>query len=126
MHSPVGAVWDITADRLVECTVILGLFGCDPISRAWLTALMLSSVLLCVTSFLVVGIFSRNTSEKSFHYSPGLIERAEALICWSITILWPSTYFFLSYLFTSLVCLTAVIRLWQFSRIQGGSGKRAP
>ncbi|MCB1149753.1 MAG: CDP-alcohol phosphatidyltransferase family protein, partial [Chlamydiia bacterium] len=73
-----GAALDIISDRLVESAVILGLYLGAPEERALLSLLMLSSILLCVTSFLVVGIFSQNDSLKSFHYSPGLMERAEA------------------------------------------------
>lgn len=71
--SAFGCVMDITCDRLVEFAVILGLFLVDPVNRGFLSLIMLGSVLFCVTSFLVVGIFSDKETEKSFHYSPGLM-----------------------------------------------------
>jgi archaetidylinositol phosphate synthase len=114
--SPKGAAFDILSDRLVEFCVILGLYCVDPTSRALPTLCMLGSVLICVTSFLVVGIFTENNSEKGFHYSPGLIERAEAFIFFAVMILFPSTFLFLSYLFTGLVFITACIRMFQFSK----------
>lgn len=109
-----GAALDIVSDRIVECAIILGLFCVEPSSRALPAILMLGSILICVTSFLIVGIFTENNSEKSFHYSPGLIERAEAFIFFGIMILIPSTFFYLSYLFSSLVLVTAFIRMAQF------------
>lgn len=109
-----GAALDITCDRLVEFAVILGLFFIDPSLRGLPSLLMLGSVLLCVTSFLIVGVFTQNNSEKSFHYSPGLIERAEAFLFFAAMILFPSLFIPLAYLFSFLVLLTAAIRLTQF------------
>lgn len=112
--SPKGAAIDIISDRAVELSILLGLFFIDPEARALPVLLMLGSVFLCVTSFLIVGVFTPNQSEKSFHYNPGLIERAEAFIFFAAMILFPSAFFFLSYLFTFLVFLTAFIRMIQF------------
>ena len=111
--SPFGTVLDICADRLVEAAVIVGLFVVDP-SRALLSLLMLASTLLCITSFLVVGIFTENDSYKSFHYSPGLIERAEAFLFFLGMILLPTLFVPLATAFTVLVTLTALIRIRQF------------
>jgi len=114
--SPLGAVFDITCDRLVEFSVMFGLFMCDPETRGIPCFLMVGSVLLCVTSFLVVGIFLNNQSEKSFYYSPGLIERSEAFVFWIAMILWPKAFSLFSYTFTTLVFLTTFIRLFQFTK----------
>ncbi len=112
---PKGAVLDIVCDRLVEFSIILGLYFVDPASRALLCLLMLGSVLFCITSFLVVGIFSSNESEKSFYYSPGIMERTEAFLFFVAMILLPSFFLPLALLFTVLVALTAVIRIYQFN-----------
>ena len=112
---PKGAALDITSDRFVEFVIILGLYLFDP-SRAFLTLLMLGASLLCVTTFLVVGIFESNTTEKSFHYSPGLIERAEAFVFFALMILFPNSFTLLAYTFSALVFVTAGIRLYQFSK----------
>ncbi|MES2121346.1 MAG: CDP-alcohol phosphatidyltransferase family protein [Chlamydiota bacterium] len=108
-----GAILDIISDRLVEFGVILGLFATRPLERGWLCMLMLGSVLLCITSFLVVGIFSQNTSAKSFHYSPGLMERTEAFGFFAAMILFPSAFSVLSILFSALVLWTASTRIMQ-------------
>lgn len=109
-----GAVIDILSDRIVECCIILGLFLIDTSSRALPSLLMLASILVCVTSFLIVGVFSQNHSQKSFHYSPGIIERAEAFLFFAAMIAFPTAFIPLSYTFSSLVLLTALIRIVQF------------
>ena len=112
--SPQGAVLDIISDRVVEAAVIIGLFLVAPLERALPTLLMLASVLVCITSFLVVGIFTQNRSEKSFNYSPGLMERTEAFVFFAAMILIPSFFIPLAYLFTLLVFYTAWRRVFQF------------
>lgn len=108
-----GSVLDITMDRLVEFTVVFALWSVDP-TRAFWCFLMLGAMLLCITSFLVVGIFSANNSHKSFHYSPGLMERAEAFVFFIVMMLWQNAFVILAALFCFLVTLTAVVRLYQF------------
>ncbi len=109
-----GAALDIISDRIVEFAIILGLYSIDPLTRALPSLWMLGSCFICVTSFLIVGMFTQNTSTKSFHYSTGLIERAEAFIFFAIMILFPSTFVIASYLFSALVLLTATVRIVQF------------
>jgi archaetidylinositol phosphate synthase len=112
--SPLGCVLDIVSDRVVEWAVILGLYFAHPEVSPLVSLLMLGSVLLCVTSFLVVGIFTQNQTAKSFHYSAGLMERAEAFIFFGLMLLFPSLFYFLAILFSFLVVLTAIIRVYQF------------
>jgi len=114
LSSPQGAVLDIFCDRVVEFAILLGLYAFDPENRAIPILFMLGSVLLCITSFLVVGIFSENDSYKSFFYSPGLIERTEAFGFFFLMIVWPSFFDPVAWIFAVLVFLTALIRLWQF------------
>ncbi|ERH41959.1 cytochrome C oxidase subunit III [Legionella pneumophila str. Leg01/11] len=113
-----GSVMDIMSDRFVEFVVVFALFTLAPQQRGVWTLLMLGSMFLCITSFLVVGIFTVNDSQKSFHYSPGLMERAEAFLFFIAMILWPNAFVVFSLLFTGLVTLTAVIRLAQFHTMQ--------
>lgn len=114
-----GAVWDIVCDRIVEFSILFGLYWVDPDYRGHLTIGMLGSILLCITSFLVVGIFSEKTTngiKKSFHYSPGLIERAEAFLIWGVMAWAPKAFFHLSCVFIILVLITTGVRLWQFTK----------
>lgn len=110
-----GAALDIVSDRAVEFSVILGLYFVEPLDRALPCLLMAGSVLLCVTSFLVVGIFTQNSSGKSFHYSRGLIERAEAFVFFTAMIVFPRAFLPMAYAFSALVLLTALIRILQFA-----------
>lgn len=109
-----GSVLDIFCDRVVEASVIIGLFLVAPQSRGLACLLILASSYICITSFLVVGIFSTNTSQKSFHYSPGLIERAEAFIFFSFMMLLPQFFNALSFIYTLLVLWTSFRRLFEF------------
>lgn len=109
-----GSVLDITIDRIVEFVVIVALWLVAPDIRNFWIIMMLGSILLCITSFLVIGIFSANQSEKSFHYSPGLMERAEAFAFFIAMMIFPSWFALLSFIFCVLVVATAVIRLKQF------------
>jgi archaetidylinositol phosphate synthase len=114
--SDVGALFDILSDRVVESAVLLGLFLYSPETRALYTILMMGASYLCVTSFLVVGIFTKNSTQKSFYYSPGLIERSEAFIMYAVMILLPFSFFYVALLYTFLVTYTAVKRAWDFTR----------
>lgn len=111
-----GAALDIVCDRVVEFAVVLGLCLVDLPTRGLPGLFMLGSILLCITTFLVVGIFVENKSMKSFFYSPGLIERGEAFIFFSIMILFPSTFMVMAYLFSALTFFTASFRLWEFMK----------
>ena len=113
-----GSVMDIIMDRVVEFAVIFAFYLFNPQARALYVILMLGSMLLCITSFLVVGIFTSNTSHKSFHYSPGIMERAEAFIFFIAMTLFPACFNPLALVFCFLVCLTALIRLIEFKRQQ--------
>lgn len=110
-----GSVIDIMVDRFVEFSVIFGLYLVSPAERALAVIMMLGSILLCITSFLVVGIFTHNHSHKSFHYSPGLMERAEAFFFFILMALMPNYFNWLAWLFTGLVLITALIRFKQFT-----------
>lgn len=116
--SPFGSVLDIVSDRVVEFSIVLGLHKMHSEVDALFPLFMLGSILLCITSFLVVGIFSENTGEKSFHYSPGLIERGEAFLFFGFMVCIPNFFRALAVIFSSLVFFTAVLRLYQFYQLQ--------
>ena len=114
LSSPLGAVFDITADRIVEFAMILGLFLIAPQGRGLICLLMLGSIFICITTFLVVGIFAKNHSEKGFYYSPGVIERAEAFLLFGALLLLPALFFWIATVFSLAVFLTACIRIVEF------------
>ncbi len=108
--SEAGGVYDILSDRAVEAAAILALYLTIPESGV-LCLLMLASVLLCVTSFLLSGIHTPKDGEKSFHYSAGLMERAEAFIFFVMMMWLPEWFLGLSLLFTVLVLWTTYVRI---------------
>jgi phosphatidylglycerophosphate synthase len=118
-----GAALDIFSDRLVEFCIILGLYCVAPWERGLLCLSMLGAVLLCITSFLVVGIFVANSGSKSFYYSPGLMERTEAFACFVLMILLPQYFTLLAFSFIALVSFTAILRLLQFRSHEQAAGR---
>lgn len=117
LASPKGAALDIVADRVVEGAVVFSLFFVAPEERALDCLWMLVAILFCVTTFLVTAIFMDEESEKSFYYSPGLMERGEAFVFFALLLLVPSWFFVLSRLFTVLVLFTGCQRLFRFYRL---------
>lgn len=115
-----GSVLDIVSDRIVELAVIIGLFFVDPTHHAIGTLVMLSSCYLCVTCFLVVGVFTPNQFDKGFHYNPGLVERAEAFLFFIAMIVWPPYFSLLAWIFTGLVLLTSYLHIMQFFKLSNG------
>jgi len=116
LSSDIGSMLDIISDRIVEASVIIGLFLVNPSDRGLVSLCMMASILICIASFLVVGIFTQNNSYKRFHYSPGLMERAEAFIFFIAMIMLPSFFSLIGILFCILVLLTAGLRIFQFIR----------
>lgn len=110
----IGTLFDILSDRFVEGAVVLGLFLVAPQTRGFACLLMMWAILCCVTSFLVVGLFSENDSNKSFYYSPGIIERLEAFLFFIAMVLCPKLFTPLCFCFSALVFLTTFIRVFEF------------
>jgi len=77
--SPVGGVLDLSADRVVEACVIVGIAWCDP--ALYLAALVLVATwYVNITIFLAVGAALEGPSAKLIEYPPGILERTEAII----------------------------------------------
>jgi phosphatidylglycerophosphate synthase len=108
-----GIILDIASDRVVEVAVLVGLFAVDPSNRGWLTLCMLGSCYLYLTTFLVGDIFSPNRAQKSFQYSPGATERAEAFVLFILMIWLPNYFSLLAYMFTGLVLFSSYSRISQ-------------
>lgn len=110
LTSKIGGALDIVTDRIVECSVMLALFLFDP-SRGIFCVLMLIANLICITSFLVVAIFVEQSSNKSFFYHDGLMERAEAFAFYIAMILLPQYFIALAVTYCILVFLSAFLHL---------------
>lgn len=111
-----GAAWDIVSDRLVEFVIMAALYFYNPAHNALGVLIMLGASYLCVTTFLVVAIFSENTGQKSFYYSNGLIERLEAFVFFIVMMLFPVTIPWLAWVYAGLVFYTAVTHMIEFHK----------
>ena len=116
--SEIGSIFDIVSDRVVEFSVVLGLFSINPAARGLFSIIMLGSILICVTSFLVVGVFVENDSRKGFFYSRGLMERLEAFVFFVAMILMPQSFGLLAITFSALVLFTAIMRIYGFAQFK--------
>ncbi len=107
--SALGAIMDVTFDRVVEVAVILALAWRYPDAR--LALLLLTSVIVVAMSlFLSIGVTLRNSSAKSFHYAPGFAERTEGFIFLSLMSLNVAHLVMWSLLFTAAIVFTMVQR----------------
>lgn len=75
----VSAVLDLSADRVVEVCVIVGIAWRDP--ALYFPALVLVATwYVNITIFLAVGAALEGPSAKLIEYPPGILERTEAII----------------------------------------------
>ena len=110
--SPLGAIMDITFDRVVEVAMILALAWRYPEAR--MALLLLTAVIVVAMSlFLSIGAALVNHSTKSFHYAPGLAERSEGFIFLSLMTLNPAHLVLWTLLFTAAIVLTMAQRFTQ-------------
>lgn len=77
--SAVGGVLDLSADRVVEACVIVGIAWRD--SALYFPALVLIATwYVNITVFLAVGAALEGPGAKLIEYPPGILERTEAII----------------------------------------------
>ena len=70
--SAIGAILDITFDRVVEVAMIVALACIYPDARFALVILA-GIIAIAMSLFLSIGAAVANQSIKSFHYAPGLV-----------------------------------------------------
>ncbi|MGL6065179.1 MAG: CDP-alcohol phosphatidyltransferase family protein [Fusobacteriaceae bacterium] len=107
--TPFGTVMDITFDRIVELSIIVSLTLKFPQSSIYMVFLT-ASIVISMTIFLTTGLMSQKTSEKSFYYQAGLMERSEAFILFSLMIYFQNYLSLLTIIFTLLILFTSVQR----------------
>ena len=108
--SPMGAILDITFDRVVELSVITAIAWRFPDARLELVVLA-GVIAVAMSLFLSVGAAVQNRSVKSFHYAPGLGERTEAFICLSLMILDSERLVLRIWVFVAVIVFTMAQRL---------------
>lgn len=108
--SPIGAILDITFDRVVELSVVTALAWRFPEARFELVILA-GIIAIAMSLFLSIGAAVANRSVKSFHYAPGLGERTEAFICLSLMILDSERLVLWTWVFVAVIVFTMGQRL---------------
>lgn len=112
----VGTLMDITFDRLVEISVILGLALRFPHIQLKLIILT-TAIIFSMTVFLTVGALTEKKGIKSFYYQAGLAERTEGFIMFSLMILLPQWNSVVTLIFAIIVIITAVQRFLEAKKI---------
>ena len=108
---PLGAILDITFDRVVEVAMIAALAWRFPEARFELLILT-GAIAIAMSLFLSIGAAVANRSVKSFHYAPGLGERTEAFICLSLMVLDSERLVWWTWVFVGVILFTMAQRFW--------------
>jgi archaetidylinositol phosphate synthase len=111
-----GTILDITFDRVVEISIIVAIALKFP-NNSFELVILLSSIIFSMTIFLTVGALSDKYSEKSFYYQPGLAERTEGFIFFSLMILFNNFINIISIIFSLAIFYTAIQRILEAKRI---------
>ena len=108
--TPFGTILDITFDRIVEISIVVVIALKFP-TNSFLMVILLSSILISMTIFLTVGALSEKHSEKSFYYQPGLAERTEGFIFFTLMMLFNSYINIIAIIFSMAILFTAMQRI---------------
>lgn len=111
-----GTILDITFDRIIEILIIVVTAIRFP-SNNFLLVLLLSSIIISMTVFLTVGALTDKHSEKSFYYQPGLAERTEGFIFFSLMMLFNDYINIIAIVFALAVFYTALQRIMEAKKI---------
>jgi phosphatidylglycerophosphate synthase len=111
-----GTLMDITFDRIVELSVIIGLAARYPEAQ-FLLLLLTGAIVFSMTVFLTVGALSEKKGVKSFYYQAGLAERTEGFILFTLMILLPDWLLWTTGLFLFAEVFTALQRMAEAKRI---------
>lgn len=114
--SPMGAILDVTFDRVVEIAMVIALAWRYP--PAQLPLLILAGVIaIAMSLFLSIGAAAHNTSRKAFHYAPGLGERTEAFIMFTLMVLDARHLVMWTWVFVAVIMFTMMQRLYHVRRL---------
>ncbi|WP_215145169.1 CDP-alcohol phosphatidyltransferase family protein [Exiguobacterium qingdaonense] len=111
-----GTVLDLVLDRFVELSVVIGLALRYP-EHMPIFLFLIASFVIAMTLFLAVGASSSRRSEKTFYYQPGIIERTECFILFTLMILFPNWVGVIALLFLLLEVMTITQRFIEARRI---------
>ncbi|MGL5963693.1 MAG: CDP-alcohol phosphatidyltransferase family protein [Fusobacteriaceae bacterium] len=111
-----GTVMDITFDRIVEISIIIGLALKYPGNEIYFLFLA-CSIIITMTIFLTTGTMADKVGEKSFYYQAGLAERTEGFIMFSLMIIFTNHLKILILIFTLMITVTAIQRFVEAKKI---------
>ena len=111
-----GTLLDISFDRLVEISVILGLAFRFPESM-WVLLLLSVSIIVAMTVFLTVGALTEKQGQKSFYYQAGLGERTEGFILFTLMIVLSPYLTAITLIFIAVQIFTIFQRMAEAKRI---------
>jgi len=114
--SPWGTLLDISFDRIVEISVILGLAFRFP-DAMWALLLLSTSIIIGMTVFLTVGALSDKKGVKSFYYQAGLAERTEGFILFTLMIVFSTYLTAITLVFIAIQLFTIYQRMAEAKRI---------
>ncbi|WP_372869158.1 CDP-alcohol phosphatidyltransferase family protein [Planomicrobium okeanokoites] len=111
-----GTLLDISFDRMVEISVILGLAFRFPESM-WALLLLSVSIIIAMTVFLTVGALSDKQGMKSFYYQAGLAERTEGFILFTLMIAFSTYLTVITLIFLVMQIITILQRMAEARKI---------
>ncbi|ANU28501.1 CDP-alcohol phosphatidyltransferase family protein [Planococcus versutus] len=111
-----GTLLDISFDRLVEISVVLGLAFRYPDSM-WALLLLSVSIIIAMTIFLTVGALAEKQGVKSFYYQAGLAERTEGFILFTLMIIFSTYLTVITLIFFAIQLFTIAQRMTEAKRI---------
>jgi CDP-diacylglycerol--glycerol-3-phosphate 3-phosphatidyltransferase len=114
--SSFGTIMDIVFDRLVELGMIITL-AIKNSSATFSLLLLTASIVITMTIFLSVGAVANKKGEKSFYYQPGLAERTEGFIFFTLMILFQKYLIIITILFFIIIMYTAFQRFREAYKI---------
>lgn len=114
--TPFGTVMDITFDRLVEISIILGM-ACRYKEFTFILLVLACAIIVSMTIFLVTGTMANKKSEKSFYYQAGLAERSEGFIMFSTMIILGEKAYWVIIIFIVMIVVTVLQRFFEAKKI---------
>ncbi|MCQ8211051.1 CDP-alcohol phosphatidyltransferase family protein [Cetobacterium somerae] len=114
--SPFGTVMDITFDRIVEGSVIIGV-AYKYSQFSFISLVLAVSIIISMTIFLTTGPLAENKGEKTFYYQAGLAERTEGFVMLSLMILLRERAEVVINIFSGVVLFTAGQRFIEAKKI---------
>jgi phosphatidylglycerophosphate synthase len=115
-----GGILDIFCDRMVESVLLIAIIVSRPEELMWAGLFSLSSIISCITIFLLLGGVlnspekeNLDSKQKAIYYSTGLMERTETFIFIMVMVIFSPLRLILLWVFAILVYFTAFQRLLQ-------------